>query len=220
MSTRAKVKAAVLPHGQAVRRLPSGIGRGLRLGVDFQQGHTGLYVGLYEIELNRHLRRIARRGHRSFDIGGNIGYDALVLAKLTGQQVLSVESEPDLAAALQNNVAANPGLAPITVEVGFVSDDESDTHVTIDGLAQRHFLPDVIKMDIEGAEVAALRGATAVLRSRRPAVLLEVHGKDFEWDCLALMRQAGYDPPTVVDRRRWLPDHRPIEHNRWLVFEG
>jgi hypothetical protein len=60
----------------------------------------------------------------------------------------------------------------------------------------------------EGGEVAALRGATRVLSERRPALMLEVHGKQIEWECLELLRAAGYEEPTVVDRRKWLREHR------------
>ncbi|MFW6772719.1 FkbM family methyltransferase [Nocardioides sp. CPCC 205120] len=220
MPIKRAVKSRVLPHGRSMRRLPVGLGRGLRMGVDFQRGETRLYLGLYEVELNRHLRRIAKPGYRSFDIGGQYGYDALVLAKLTGAPVLSVESEPELAVEIRENAAANPGLPSIEVVTGFVSDDAAGDHVTIDDLAAEHFVPDLIKLDIEGGEVAALRGAARVLEDRRPAIQLEVHGKEIEWECLAILRAAGYEPPTVVDRRRWLPEHRPIDHNRWLIFEG
>lgn len=190
------------------------------MGVDFQRGETHLYLGLYEIELNRHLQRIAKPGYRSFDLGGQYGYDALVLAKLTGAEVLSVESEPKLADEIRENAAANPGLPPIHVVTAFVADDNAGNHVTIDQLADRYYVPDLIKLDIEGGETAALRGATRVLHERKPAIQLEVHGKDIEWECLGILRDAGYEPPTVVERRRWLPEFRPIPHNRWLIFEG
>lgn len=190
------------------------------MGIDFQRGETRLYLGLYEAELNRHLRAIARPGYRSFDIGGQYGYDALVLAKLTGGPVVTVEALPDLAQEIRQNTAANPALGPIEVVRAYVAAEEVDGQVTVDGLADRHGVPDLLKLDIEGGEVDALSGASRVLRERRPAILLEVHGPDIEWDCLALLRDTGYSPPTVVDRRRWLPEHRPIEHNRWLIFPG
>src|SRR5215213_3639901 len=151
--TKMALKSAVLPRGRATRRLPAGIGRGLRLGIDFHDGQTGLYVGLYEIELNRHLRSIARPGYRSFDIGGQVGYDALVLAKLTGAPVVSVECEADLVREIERNAAANPGLDITTVH-GFVADAPGGGRVTIDALADEHFVPDLLKIDIEGGEVS------------------------------------------------------------------
>lgn len=134
--------------------------------------------------------------------------------------MLSVEMDPELAQEITENARANPKLPRIDVEAAFVSDEEDETSVTIDGLARRHFVPDLIKLDIEGGEVAALRGARTVLTDRKPAIQLEVHGADIEWECLDLLRSAGYAPPTVVDRRTWLPEHRPIAHNRWLIFPG
>jgi hypothetical protein len=189
------------------------------LGIDFHDGQTGLYIGLYEIELNRHLRSIARPGYRCFDIGGQVGYDALVLAKLTGAAVVSVECEAELVQEIERNAAANPDL-DVTAVQGFVADTPGDGRVTIDALADEYFVPDLLKIDIEGGEVSALHGAAQILAERRPAILLEVHAQDLEWQCLDVLRAAGYGPPIVVDRRRWLPDLRPLPHNRWLVLPG
>ncbi len=137
---------------------------------------------------------------------------------------MCVEADPNLAEEIRENAATNPTLpriedvAPLVVRC-----HEPDLHFNAeivscwDTLANRHFVPDIIKLDIEGGEVEALRGASQVLAQRRPAIQLEVHGKEVEWECLSLLRDAGYDPPTVVDRRRWLPEHRPIDHNRWLI---
>jgi hypothetical protein len=189
------------------------------MGVNFQRGETHLYLGLYEVELNRHLRGIAQPGVKSFDVGGQYGYDALFLAKLTGARVLSVESDSELANEISENTAANSDLPRIDVANRFVSDRNGGEHVTLDKLAEQYFTPDLIKMDIEGGEVAALKGGCGILRDRGPAMQLEVHGREIEWQCLQLMREYGYAPPTVVDRRRWLPEHRPLDHNRWLIFE-
>lgn len=49
--------------------------------------------------------------------------------------------------------------------------------VTIDGLvAQGKPVPDVVKIDIEGAEVLALEGMQHTLQTARPTVICELHG--------------------------------------------
>ena len=47
---------------------------------------------------------------------------------------------------------------------------------TIDAFCRRHhIIPDVVKMDVEGAEVQGLKGALEVLMQYRPTVFLSVH---------------------------------------------
>ncbi len=51
--------------------------------------------------------------------------------------------------------------------------------------------PDVVKLDVEGSEVAVLRGATRLLATRRPAIVCELHGTNAE--VAALLEDAGYE---------------------------
>jgi hypothetical protein len=47
---------------------------------------------------------------------------------------------------------------------------------TLDAFCRsRKIVPDVVKIDVEGAEMKALRGAETFLRSRRGSIFLEVH---------------------------------------------
>lgn len=211
---------ALLPRGAKERTLPFGIGRGLRMSIDFHGGQTKLFLGLYETELNPSLRQLCRRGSRCFDIGGNIGYDALVLAKLTGAEVLSVECDLALSRQINHNAALNSSIGTrIKVWQGMVGDGRSSgSEITIDELANRFFMPEIVKVDIEGAEVAALHGAQSVLSSK-PSWVIEVHSRALEEECIDLLRERGY-VPEIVDQRRWFPDYRPTEHNRWLVAES
>lgn len=219
---RVDLKRAVkrcLPDGKQVRTIRFGIARGIRLGLDLRGGDLQMFLGLYEVELSRHLRALAFPGAKAFDVGGSIGYDALVLARLTKGPVVSVECDPRLAGELAANAARNPTLGPVVVETVAVSSTTTSTTITLDDLMARHFVPDLVKMDIEGAETEALRGATQLL-ARHPGIVLEVHGERTEGDCIELLDAAGYAAPIVVDPRRWLPEHRPLPHNRWLILHG
>jgi hypothetical protein len=80
----------------------------MSLAVDFQSD-TRIYLGLYEIELNRHLRRLCTPGTPSFDVGGGMGYDALVLARLTRAPVASFEAD----SASQQAVGRRPALVSL-----------------------------------------------------------------------------------------------------------
>lgn len=63
--------------------------------------------------------------------------------------------------------------------------------VTLDWLLAHFSAPDVVKMDIEGAELLALRGASALLRGPRPAIYLEVHPQNAAAATL-LLRECNY----------------------------
>lgn len=215
VSIRARAKDAVLPSGAALRTLPVGIGRGLRMEIDFAV-ETYLYLGLYEIELNRHIRRLCRDGAQVFDVGGQHGYDALVFAKLAGPagRVVSFDCDPRAVEEMRRSCAANPELDPrIEIVSGFVG--LGPGRVSLDETAEALFFPSFLKIDIEGGEADALRSAQAILR-RRPGLLIEVHGVEVEHECLDILRTASYTVDTV-NPRWWLKDHRPLPHNRWLI---
>ena len=212
-----------MPEGRRVRRLPLGIGRGLRIAIDLRH-FSKLYVGLYEVELNSHLRRLCRRGYRSFDVGGQNGYDALVLAKLSRAEVISFECEDRFCEVMRESFDANPDLRPLLgIRRAFVTaaSDPVCDRLSLDDAAygEHGFVPDFIKMDIEGGELDALHGARRLLEDRRPNIVVEVQSPQLEADCAALLAEHGYTP-RVVQARRWLKDNRPSGQSHWLVAEG
>jgi FkbM family methyltransferase len=66
---------------------------------------------------------------------------------------------------------------------------------TIDAQLSQVAAPDLVKMDIEGAEVAALRGATKLLTEHRPTLICELHGTNRA--VTELLQSHGYDVRTV-----------------------
>ena len=219
-NTLQRVKTTFLPRGKRSRRLPIGIGRGIRLDIDFSV-QTKMFLGLYEIELNKHLRRLCQPSFNCFDVGAQFGYDALLLAKLTGGRVASFECDVEMFDELVRNIQSNLELgARIDVVKGFVAAEphEPTGSIALDDIAfgGRSFIPDFIKMDIEGGEFDALVGARRILAERRPNLLIETHSRKVEIDCLEYVRSFGYRT-TIVEARKLFPDYRPVEHNRWFV---
>jgi len=212
-------KNGVLPGGEHVRALPLGIARGLRVSLDFRH-QTRLFLGLYEIELNRHIRRLCCAHDNVFDVGGSIGYDALIFARLTGGRVISFEADSNIAVRLARTFQANPALRPnLEIVRAFVSDivDPPSDQTTLDAIAYGDgFVPQIIKIDVEGAEERVLAGARRLLEEARPKLLIEVHGVCNETACRDILEAHGYTV-TAVQPRRWLTDNRPLPHNRWLI---
>lgn len=208
----------LLPRGTRNRRLLFGPAAGCVMPIDL---HSRLrtYLGVYEFELNRHFRRMVKRGANCFDIGGRDGYDALMIASLSRGRVVSFECDAAGAESMRRVFAANPALSIQVVEA-FVGLELGPGYTTIDRAAEQLFVPDFIKMDIEGAEDAALEGAAKTLATRRPHLIIEVHGTDKEENCISILRGQGYRIAIVDQSQLWKDSARGTGHNRWLAAYG
>jgi FkbM family methyltransferase len=71
-----------------------------------------IYFGEYETEETRLINRLARPGMIALDIGANLGYFTLQMARLAGPagRVHAFEPNPEMFARLQDNVRLNPAL--------------------------------------------------------------------------------------------------------------
>jgi FkbM family methyltransferase len=154
-------------------------------------------------------------------------------------RVVAFEPIPSNAAALRHNVALNgfanvrvieaavssapgrhamrlgaePGWARLTDVASLASNDVTiDVPlVTIDDLVARGEIepPTMVKMDIEGAEIAALRGMARTLREARPVVVCELH--DTAREFIPLMRDLGYDL-TPLESNQPIEQLGPTSH--------
>jgi FkbM family methyltransferase len=68
--------------------------------------------------------------------------------------------------------------------------------------------PDVVKIDVEGAELEVIKGMSALLASSRPLVICELHGTNE--DFLRLIQAQGYEART-------LGEPEPISEAHWNV---
>lgn len=219
MSLRTFAKSRLLPAGSTKRKLPFGLARGLVLDIDFRS-QTIFYLGLYEVELVRHFKSLCRPGLVCWDIGASVGYDTLILAKLTGSSVVAFEPDEQAQARFRANLAANRHLAAkVTLVPASVSSEPKGQHVvSLDYYMSQSGgpLPDVLKIDVEGAESEVLQGGLNTILAAWPSIILEVHSRQLEVECEGLLRSLGYHT-QIVNARRWLKETRPIPHNRWII---
>ena len=137
-------------------------------------------------------------------------------------RVVSFEADPEIAARLQENLARNqftqaqveqkavwsepsivsfervdPNTSPDR-GLGHVSPNGSPPGsitvqaVSLDQYIATHPAPDLLKCDVEGAEVAVFRGAAKLLSGKRPLLLVEMHSPENQRALRALFAGYGY----------------------------
>ncbi len=158
----------------------------------------------YECDLGEEIVRVTS-GDTVIDGGGCWGDSALYFAHGTGGKgrVLSVEFVPSNLDVLERNLSMNPRLAK-RIEIvrnalwnesgltlsydekgpgsavksfGEVSPRTQTMTITIDDLVVQHQLTqvDFVKLDIEGAELAALQGAASTIQRFRPKLAIALY---------------------------------------------
>ncbi len=175
----------------------------LRCYPDSYSASAAIYCGLYDYhEMNFLLRYL--RGEDSFlDIGANIGvYTILAASKITSGPIYSFEVLPKNYARLEENLKINhlqqvkiyslavsnfTGTTALHLADGdsmsFITTEATDNTVvvptdTLDNLLQHESLNNLTlaKIDIEGAELLALKGATSLLQKQLPQVwIMEIN---------------------------------------------
>lgn len=178
------------------------------------------HLGLWEPQTTELLHRHLRPGDTFWDIGANAGYHSVFASRAVGPSgmVVAYEPDPSVAAILRRQLEHNGGLnvrireAAIGDEVGLGAFGRSDNCLmsalgenggsagtirvpitTLDAEEEAFGSPDVIKMDIEGGELDALRGGIRLLSSRKPPrILLSTHGPDIAAQCQNALALCGY----------------------------
>ena len=75
--------------------------------------------------------------------------------------------------------------------------------------------PDVIKMDIEGGEVLALKGMKRLLSETHPLILLELHGPEAARISWKILTAAGYQ---IYHMRRGYPPVSTFDDLDWKAY--
>jgi len=179
-------------------------------------------------ELTPVLRAALGSGGSFVDVGANVGTYSLIAASIVGERgrVLAFEPVPDTRAQLERNVALNkvpqleivpkglgaePGQTTLHVVPGAsglssryhdhggtaVEVDVTTLDLTFEGAAP----PALIKIDVEGMELEVLKGATGLLRSDNPPLVvleaqnthLRAAGTSYSEVCAFLAEHGGYE---------------------------
>lgn len=198
-----------------------GINRGYRWIAG--SGPHGCWLGSYEQDKQSAIGRRVAPGSVAFDVGANVGFYTLALARLAGPGGRVYSFEPDAAnvAKLRRHVEINR-LENVSVLQVAVADkqemvcfrvgensstgriDSGGTEYLVAAMPLDRLIaagccqvPDVIKMDVEGAEALVLDGARAILAARKTVWFIALHGDQAKKDCFAILGEYGYTCETL-----------------------
>jgi FkbM family methyltransferase len=186
-----------------------------------------LQWGVYEKEETQLFKSIVQKGMTIVDVGANIGYYTLLAARLVGAEgkVYAFEPDPHNYALLCKSIAANGYKNVVAVQKAVSSQTgttqlfldkhnlgghslaetnvNKNTAITVETASLDDFLKeqggkvDLVKMDIQGAEMQALMGMTSTIRQNEDLMVLT----EF-WP--AGLRYAGSPPEAFLDRLKEL----------------
>ena len=177
----------------------------------------GCWLGSYEYHKQRLFDAAITRKSVVWDIGAHVGFYSLVASR-NAMRVIAVEPMAENVRYLERHIRLNRIrnvevlVAAVGRECGRESfcpgDNRSTGHlasgffevdvVTLDSMSVEFGAPDVIKMDVEGAEYLALQGAERCLAGN-PIVFLATHSADLATKCSDLFHSAGYVSTVIAE---------------------
>jgi FkbM family methyltransferase len=180
-------------------------------------GRHSYWLGSYEYRKRASFEQLVREGNVVFDVGGHVGFYTLLASVLVGPtgRVITFEPLPRNIRYLKEHLSLNDVRNVVVVEAGvadhsgparFAEGATNDVGtisqvgtleirtVAIDDLvsAGELPLPDVMKIDVEGAEAMVLHGAQATLARAHPTMFLATHNEHVHDDCLQQLKFLGY----------------------------
>ena len=164
------------------------------------------------------LKDLCRAGNTVYDVGGNLGGVSSAISRLVGPNgiVCTFEASPRIVPILQRNLVAqghfnvmlyNRAVYSRSNElVDIYNGDHLNDSIYVHGPSgaksqvktlclddfcrESGLAPEVIKMDIEGAEYDALLGAASLIEEFSPHLILEQQASDAR--CFSLLKSKGY----------------------------
>jgi FkbM family methyltransferase len=205
------------------------IASGRRMYVDLRSplGRGIFMKGEFDPNVFQPLRQVLRAGDTFLDVGANVGYYGMLALDVVGPSgavhAFEIDERPLRCLRKTRNAQHLPNFFIHATAIGertgtanFTEErDSGHSHLTPDPTARKVEMislddwwdrmgrPKVtaIKMDIEGAELAALKGARKLLTSQVPAIVCEA------WDnpdaalseAASFLRQLGYAVEAIAN---------------------
>jgi FkbM family methyltransferase len=188
-------------------------------------GGASVYFGEMEPEQTARMSAEIADGDVFYDIGANVGYYSILASRSVGKDGLVAAFEPlernlsfleqhkmlnaadnirifpvaisDSSGTARFREGTDPAMGGLTVEGG--REFEVATITLDDAVKRVGRLPAVMKIDVEGAELAVLDGGEETLRSAKPKIFLSTHSPDLRRACIEKLTSFGYICEPLIE---------------------
>lgn len=175
-----------------------------------------VFIRDYEPDKQRAFRFLLRNNSIFFDVGANVGLHSFYVTRhFPNVKITAFEPLPGNAAYIREAIELNK-FQNISVEEAAVSSSEGDAYfdvsknnlmgklaeqqtnlkvklITLDDFVRRNNVyPDVIKIDVEGAESDVLRGSSHLIQQATPSMVIELHNPKQDLEVAGLLLSHGY----------------------------
>lgn len=178
--------------------------------------NISVVLGTYERKQSIEFASFCKNSKSFWDLGAHVGYYTLLYHfNSTGGKIAAFEPSERNANLFRKhmdmNKISNYNLFEVAVsdKEGVLSfnktatsvagklDEQGDSKVNVVKLSKmvaegKIAIPDLVKMDIEGAEVNVLKDMKQIFTEKKPVLFVSTHGKEVHLACVALLKDMGY----------------------------
>jgi FkbM family methyltransferase len=181
--------------------------------------NAGHWLGRFELQTRRVFQGEIVPGNVVYEVGAFVGNYTLQASALVGPtgRVIAFEPSPRNLALLKEHLRIN-AITNVTLVEAAVGERSGSTAFSVDasrpalsrpaddGTARVAMvslddfsqtpgapLPDLIKIDVVGTELGVLKGATHLLKSHHPPLIMRIHSFDLNPAWTTVLRDLGYD---------------------------
>ena len=220
-------RGATTPVRALLRRMPQGTALPILTGPlrgkrwILRAGNYSCWLGTYELRKQQLFAAELSGANVVYDIGAHAGFYSMLAAVATAPtgRVYAFEPFQTNVGHLRRHTTIN-GLSIEVIEAAvadwdgtaaFQAGEDSYTGklqgsgqdievTTVDAFRTRQGAdcPDLIKIDVEGAELLVLKGAAETLSTCKPTIFVAVHGPDVGRDCIEFLRAFDYEPTPIL----------------------